>query len=268
MLIDAFAENWISELHVRAKKLEPLHRLYLLVDGVFVPGLHRLLREDAKAILFESLPGCTEETKDVSPFLTPFDSADKTLTLLLRRCNRWPMISVIETPEFISQQSDRLAAWCVVEADGQRFNLRFPDTRRLPGIFQTLNATQRAQIAGPAVRWSYVSRDGRWRELEMEGLGTEDRADQVLDQSQFAMLVNDSRTDELLMFLSDRGLATYRHPSKSHALLTIALRAADDAQLANDDMVEWCEWFWKNDQLLHHDSEVVSMLDTWRKVPL
>jgi hypothetical protein len=267
MLIDLFAENWLEALHVRAAKLDPLYGIYLLVDGVFVPRLHRLLIEHPKAILFESLPGCTDETKDVSPFLIPFDSTNKTLALLLRQCNRWPMVSAIETSESLKKLSDRLAAWCVVDADGQRFNFRFPDTRRLPVIFQTLNAAQRAQMTGPAARWSYVSRDGNWRELEIDALDAEIVRDPVLDPRQFAALVDDSRTDELLTILSDRGYETYRHPCKSHALLTIALQAAAAAALDNDDTIDWCEWFWQNDQS-HDDSTAALMLANWRNTAL
>lgn len=265
MLIDPFAKNWFEELYARAEELRPSHGLYLLLDGVFVPGLHRLLGKNAKVILFESLPGCTEDAKDVSPFLIPFDSVDKNLPALLRRCDGWPMVSAIETPESLTELSERLAVWCVVEADGQRFNFRFPDTRRLPAIFQTLSAAQRAQMAGPAVRWSYVSRVGDWHELDVGGPGVEIATDPLLDQRQFALLVDDSRTDELLTLLADRGCAPHRHPSRSYALLTAALRAAAAAELNNDDTVDWCEWFWRNDQL-QDGSTAASTLASWRNV--
>lgn len=263
MLIDAFPENWLDELPAHTSEPHQTHRRYLLVDGAFVPGLHRMLDDDAKAILFESLPGCTDVTKDVSPFLTQFDPHDKALISLLRRCNRWPMISVIETPESLRQLCDRLAAWCVVESDGQRFNFRFMDTRRLPAIFSVLNKAQRAQFAGPTVRWSYISRHGHWRELEMDSVGDEIAVCPALDQTQFARLVDDSRGDELLMLLSYRGHDPYRRPSRSHELLSIALSAAADAGLAEDDIVEWCEWFWREDQLVDHIQAAV-MLSAWR----
>lgn len=263
MLIDAFPENWLDELSGRTSEPHQLHRRHLLVDGAFVPGLHRLLADEAKAILFESLPGCTDVTKDVSPFLTQFDPLDKTLTSLLRRCNRWPMISVIETPESLRQLCDRLAAWCVIEADGQRFNFRFMDTRRLPAIFSILNKAQRAQFGGPAVRWSYMSRHAHWRELATDGVGDEIAVRPVLDQTQFAALVDDSRADELLMVLSYRGHDPYRRPSRSHDLLSVALSAAANAKLVEADVVEWCEWFWRQDQSVN-DLQAAGMLATWR----
>ena len=240
-----------------------MHPVYLLIDGAFAPGLHKLLEENAKSLLFESLPGCTGETKDVSPFLTLWNADDKRLRNLLRRCDRWPMVSAIETPESRKELSGRLAAWCIVEADGLRFNFRFPDTRRLPAIFRTLTRAQRAQMAGPAVRWSYVSRDGQWRELEVAASATGIASEPTLDQHQFGTLVDDSRADELMTLLPDRGHDPYRHSSRSHALLTAALQAAARAKLGDRLTVKWCEWFWQADQL-HDASSTATLLADWR----
>jgi hypothetical protein len=264
MLIDTFAEDSLAVLTARAADLPPSHHLYLLVDGAFVPGLHKLLREDAKAILFESLPGCNDETRDASPFLTPLSLPDKTVVRLLKRCDGWPMVSAIETTETLRELAERLAAWCVVEADGQRFNFRFADTRRLPAIFNTLSALQRASFAGPAVRWSYVARDGRWRELEIDGASAEIATEPVLDQRQFSVLVDDSRVDEVMVRLADRGNAMHAHPSRSHALLISAIRAADAAKLDDQRLLDWCEWYWRNDALQDESATALS-LNVWRK---
>lgn len=263
MLIDTFAQDLIMQLEDRAEALAPPCQLHLLIDGAFVPKLHRLLPDDAKALLFESLPGCSEEAKDFSPFLTPFIRFDNTLIKLLKRCNRWPMVSVIQTAESLDQLAKRLAGWCVVEIDGQRFNLRFPDTRRLPGILQTLNPDQRKQIAGPAERWLYVSRDGHWREIELSPADAQNAIDPVLDMLQFASLVDDSRADEILALLGDLGAEVYRHPSRSHALVTAAMRSALTCELGDDELILWCESFWKSDQLCE-DNTAVCMLNTWR----
>lgn len=78
------------------------------------------------------------------------------------------------------------------------------------------------------------------------------------------MLVDDSRADELLVLLRDRGHDVYGSPSRSHALLAIALRAAFAARLGEDDVPQWCEWFWKHDTL-HDDIAAASLLQSWRK---
>lgn len=51
MLIDAYAEDWIERLGQRSAELPDSQSMYFLVDGAFVPGLHRRLNEEHKAIL-------------------------------------------------------------------------------------------------------------------------------------------------------------------------------------------------------------------------
>lgn len=264
MFIDAFSIQWLDDLHARAAQLAPADRLYVLVDGAFVPGLHKKLASERKAILFALLPGCSEEAGNASPFLTPFDPADKTLKALLQRCDRWPMLSVIATPESLGQLARRLAAWCVIEGDGQVFNFRFPDTRRLPAIVDVLNPIQRAQFLGPATGWTYIGRDGCWHALSVES-SSECAADKpVLDERQFAVLAGDSHADELMALLGDRGHEVYSRPSRTHALLSAALGAARKAGMGDHSLIEWCEWFWKQD-LLCEEAAVANMLQTWRR---
>jgi hypothetical protein len=260
MLIDAYDDTWFDVLRARLVALPSGHGLYLLIDGAFVPGLHRQVKLERKAVLFESLPGCNVGTKDVSPFLVPFEGPDQQTRALLERCERWPMVSLIGTPEPLEALARRLAAWCIVEADGQRFNFRFADTRRLPAIFRTLNTQQRVQIAGPAVRWSYVTRSGGWDELALEAGASGIAADPELDPHQFAALVDDSRIDEFLVLLRDRGQDVYRRPSRSHALLAEALAAAGDG-FDDRGLLGWCEWFWRQDQL--SCSDTAEALTVW-----
>jgi len=264
MLIDAYAEDWLNRPRQRSSELRDSQKIYLLVDGAFIPGLHRRLHEKQKAILFESLPGCTEEARDASPFLTSAAFDDRNLTRALRYCNRWPMVSVIETTESLAQLADRLSAWCVVEAGNQKFNFRFSDTRRLPAIFEVLSRAQRTEMVGPATAWSFIDRDGRWRHLETEARDAAIATRPVLDERQFALLVNDSMADEMLMLLVDQGMEVYRHPSRSHELLTIALRTARVAQLQDESLLGWCAWFWNRDQLPDEPS-AASILQAWQK---
>jgi hypothetical protein len=158
MLIDPFTDTWLEQLDQRLSDLPDATNLFLLIDGAFVPGLFRsreldASRTDGMSLLFEALPACGEAAKDVSPFLVRVEKMRRSLSALLDRCSGWPMICEIETTENLFDLSSRLAAWCVVEVDDQRFNFRFPDTRRLPKIFATLTVLQRAQLAGPASRW-------------------------------------------------------------------------------------------------------------------
>jgi hypothetical protein len=262
MFIDVYANTWFDDLEARIASLDSGRRLFLLIDGAFVPGLHRQIK-DRKVLLFESLPGCNSDTQDVSPFLIPFEDRGKRTRALLARCERWPMVSLIETPEPMEALAQRLAAWCVVEADGQRFNFRFADTRRLPSIFHALTAQQRAQLTGPAARWSYVTRAGGWDELAVEASASGIATDPELDQRQFAALVDDSRIDELLSLLRDRGHDVYRQASRSQALLAEALQAAAKDGLDDRELLGWGEWFWRNDRLA--DSATTDALAAWRE---
>ena len=263
MLIDAFKEDFFDTLDRRAAQLSAPNGLYLLIDGAFVPGLHKALASECKALLFASLPGCNGETADASPFLTPYIPGDKRMRSLLLRCSSWPMLSLIETAESLAQLIARLSAWCIVEADDQRFNFRFPDTRRLPVIFQTLKPAQRAQFTGPVARWSYINREGSWDELDVTGVNAEPAANPVLDARQFSTLVDDSRADEVLMLLGDRGYEVGKHPSASHARVTAALRVAVPAKLADEEVLDWCEWYWQHAEV-GHDGSAEMAFHAWQ----
>lgn len=150
------------------------------------------------------------------------------------------MVSAIETSETLAELTARLSVWCVVYADGQRFNFRFPDTRRLPGIFNALALEQQGQLAGPASHWSYIGRDGEWRELVLPATNSAiaDDSPELSDQ-QFGRMVGDSEADEMLVRLADRGLVPERS-SLGHAIVSSALKAAEVGALDPALRVDWC----------------------------
>lgn len=228
--------------------------LYLLLDGVFVPGIRRkspFARNGADPVhlLFESLPGCTEEVKDASPFIAQIRAARGTLVdhlpSRLAPCSGFPMVSAIATTESIEQLGGRLAAWCVIENDGQRFNFRYPDTRRLPGIYQALNLVQRAQFCGPMTFWSYIARDGMWADLDVPGQECDIASAPVLDDEQFGLMVGDSAADEVLFRLAYGGYVPVGLHSEVHKIVSSALVTAHAAELEDDLRDEWCEYIIK-----------------------
>ncbi|MGJ9418277.1 DUF4123 domain-containing protein [Massilia sp. CMS3.1] len=243
MLINPFQPEWQSDLNRRHEALPFGARLMLLIDGAFVPRLFRQLGSASEPVLlFEFLPGCSKEAKEVSPFVVSFDPSDKSLVRLLKRCSGWPMLSVLTTYESAERLAKRLAAWCIVEVDGQNFNFRFPDTRRLPMIFETLTQQQRREFIGNAIGWHYISRDGSWSSLPLEPstipLSISDKA--TLDEIQFARLLKDSDPDEVWVQLLDRGARTHLPPSQRHALLSNALHLADKNGLDDILKIAWC----------------------------
>lgn len=247
MLIDKFPDNWLEELDQLAARLNDGSSLYLLLDGVFVPGLHRAIRaalptETAPQLLFEGLPSCNDDTRDVSPFLFPYVPGNPKLLKALLRCDGWPMVHAITTPQTLEGLSQRLAQWCMVEADGQRFNFRFADTRRLPGIFMNMSQEQRSHFVGPATAWHTIARDGHWQPLDGLPLAPAVKPlDTRLTAAQFCAMVEDGEADGILTILADRGRQWQRPHSAVYDLVALALETADQLALDDGVRVDWCE---------------------------
>ncbi len=263
MLTDPFTDSWLDTLRQRFREHPAGHALHVLIDGAFVPGLHRSIAIGRKVLLFEGLPASGPDTLDVSPFVLPFDPGDRALGAVLRQCQGWPMVSVIETPEPWPDLAARLAAWCIVEADGQRFNFRFADTRRLPAILKTLDDAQRGEFAGTASSWSYIGRDGNWHTLALDRTGGAIARDPQLDDAQFAALVEDSRVDEVLVRLAGHPNRGAYRSSQAHALISSALVPTLEAGMDDIELVDWCGW------LLAHsgqddDRDVARMFTAWK----
>lgn len=242
-MIDPYEKNWLDRLG--AGSTSEAANFFVLVDAVFVPGLHRratriLPPNESPSLLFDTLPGCTEETRDVSPFLFRFQHANVRIRDLLEQCNGFPMVSVIETSEGQVELAQRLAAWCIVSADGQRFNFRFPDTRRLPAIFHILTDTQRAQMTGPATRWSYVERTGGWGELNLPRMPSPIADQPELDNRQFAYLVESSKVDEIISIFQSRGMGGARRHSELYGGLSLALHASEKCD--SQSKLSWCDF--------------------------
>lgn len=257
MMIDPHQSDTAAWLTLRAEKLPDGCHLHLLLDGAFVPGLYRSRHFEGSAavscfLLFESLPGCTAAVRDASPFLVSIKPAGgplmERLEARLGACSGWPMVSAIASTESLELVGKRLAAWCVIENDGQRFNFRFPDTRRLPGIFAALSAHQRTQLTGRMHFWSYIARNGRWAELEVAGQDGEMAEDVLLDDEQFGKMVDDATPDEVLFRLAYGGLVSDLPHSLLHAAVCAALKTAKEAGLDETWREAWCEHVVRNGQ--------------------
>jgi hypothetical protein len=246
MLIDKFDDQWLDQLNANVQGAKDSNKTYLLIDGVFIPGFYRsvnavLPSPDSTTLLFDSLPACSDATRLVSPFIAPYAPCNHRLQILLRQCSGWPMVSALETPEIQSELTARLAAWCVVQADNGRFNLRFPDTRRLAEIYEVLAEKQRMELSGPATRWSFVDRFGGWVDLKVMGAPSSTANLPTLDRNQFVQLVNASKVDEVVSILANRGYGITGRASRTYTTVSIALRSAKIAGLDPKLNVEWCE---------------------------
>lgn len=251
MLIDPFDHGWLRQLY--AFPTSGLHT-HLLLDGAFVPGLHHEVRRcstDGGTInlLFEELPGCNDEVRDASPFLVTCAARNPAMDLALTKCEGLPMVHAISSAESTVGLATRLARWCAIEADHQRFNFRFPDTRRLPGIFAALSREQRSSLIGPMSHWRYIARNGSWAELDLSSIERGVKPERELFESgclllspeQFAVMVDDGDADSTLLLLGDRGLSWPLSQSEAHARVDGALAVARRASLEEFLQLDWCE---------------------------
>ena len=265
MLIDVFSLDCFEKIHYRASNLLPDFLLYLLLDGAFVDGIHQIFPEERKRILFDSLPSCTPRTRDFSPFLIEFDPLDRRIRALFDRCSGWPMISAIETTESLSALANRSAAWCIVDADGSRFNFRLADTRRIPAISRILTAEQMASFSGPASNWSFIGREGHWESVvlsERSPLPAHSIFDPRLDTSQFNALIEDGRADEVLAVMGCRGELPASSRSRIWKSIVAALEMAARNNLADMDTIDWSIWC-ANNHLDHFDAKLQIRLQEW-----
>lgn len=247
MFVDTYAPGWLEELATRPAAPDG-SASYLLIDGVFVPGLHRdfqrLLGADAVRLLFEGRAGYTDEVGDVSPFLLRYPEGEPRLAAVLERCSGWPMLSVLESREALPDLARRLAAWCLVDNDGQMFNFRFTDTRRLPGIVAALDDQQRRSLAGPATTWRYIGRDGVWHALDLPGVAAPYKdGPQPLTSRQFAQMLADSEIDEAVRGLSSVNTALPATPFARYRLVATAMEIAKQHGIAEEDRRAWCAYF-------------------------
>ena len=144
---------------------------------------------------------------------------------------------------------------------------------RIRGAFQPFSKpsiTRNAEQIRPktyAVRWSYIGRDSRWNDLDVTSVGAESVTNPVLDSQQFAALVDDSRVDEMLVLLGDRGCEVGKHPSANHVCASAAILVAVSARLADGEVLDWCEWYWRHAKACG-DCSVNATVQTWQNTYL
>lgn len=241
MLIDTYPPNWLQELEAAFHDRSEGANVHLLIDGAFVPGIHRKTGAGNPHMLFDGLPGFNETTRDVSPFVVVYEPDDKKLCSMLEDCSGWPMVSAITTVESATDLAKRLAAWCVVEADGQYLNFRFPDTRRLPKILAIFDAEQSAQFTGPATEWRYIGREGKWKTITLTPSEAARAIDPQLNVAQFGALLASSDVDVMLARVENIGCRPKsRLRSMQHAIAESAMAIAVKNGV-QDDMLSWCK---------------------------
>jgi hypothetical protein len=246
MLIDAYTSDWLTSLDAMANDATAPESIYLLIDGAFVPAIHRqftmaLPSEERLYFMFDGLPGFESKSRDVSPFLLRCDPDNAALKEVLSQCSGWPMVSAIRTAGSIKDLAERLASWCIVQADEFNFNFRFPDTRRLPDVVAVLEKQQLTEMLGCATRWSYIDRRGQWVHLAMEGSAQPAALTPSLSKEQFAALIERSEADVMLARIKqiEKKLGV-EVLSQQYEVVEQLLQLAGRQKLAQADAVEIC----------------------------
>lgn len=222
----------------------PAHNSYLLLDGAQNPDLLRRLRASGLPWLsvFTQSDDGGKELMAASPLLAQFDPAfPEPLRRLLTFCDGMPMLSVWLSPESLSELAQRLLPWCVVKADDLHFNLRYPDTRRLPDIVAVQDAEQRGQFFGPASLCLLPARAGGWHSLPLPTRALPPADKVVLDQAQTLALIRAGEADETLYQMHFHRYITPEVLADCYPAVERALSQADlEGQEEPDQRFERC----------------------------
>ena len=261
-MINDFAEDVLDQL--RSMVAASQHPSHLLIDGVFLPSMSSVVKRwpipvaDRYALFCERANG-DANTLAASPWLLPLTTDTSTLRELILRCDRLPAVTLIRSPSDVNTLLGRLKRWTVVNCGGMHFNFRYPDTRRLPGIYGVLTDAQRNTLFANDA-WSFIGRDGRWHHLppftapiNTSTVAADDVADPELSDAQFAALLADSEADEQLAAiwqdLPENSLArASSSPAQVHAWAVSVLAQANRLSITDmPDRTRLCTWVLSGD---------------------
>ncbi|PIF77028.1 uncharacterized protein DUF4123 [Variovorax sp. 54] len=262
-LIDKHAPGWIDALFADDGPLAsgPEGFRYALIDCAFAPQCHQLLKSHLGSgslrSLYENMPGASDEAIRHSPVLLNIDAVERPLLdRVLQLTNGLPMLSFICSVEPLESLFERLSPWCIVNADGQYFVLRFPDTRRLPDVLAALSPLQQTAFCGPGTTWHFRRRDASWSTFLASGQTAASMSlppcAPVLDGDQCAALIAGSEADEMVANLLQLSPAyeAKHSPSALHALATCGIAEANAMQFDTvAQRMRLCEVFWQQPEL-------------------
>lgn len=272
MSMNAFPSNWKALLSIQLEKLRhqfPDAYIYALVDGVFDESCYLLLKR-TKRLRYEALfvhtPGANEETLSISPLLIEFDTAARFIwEKLLEKTNTHPALSLIVTPEPLSQLAARLASWCIIDAAGFTVALSFADTRILPQLFNIMTVQQSGEFCGPACHWQYITRTGDWDDLILPVDALPPALAVSLSERQCSQLMSAAEADGILFQLraTSPRLLNQHTAGHAHGLVQYWLGCADHARIqAPPDRFDLCKFGLDNPGL-----ETTPQLARWLAEP-
>lgn len=247
-LIGQHAPSWLDHLQEQVEsdtERWPGTQAIALLDCAFSEHCYQAIRKNRLPFrsLFDLSDRPNESLLAVSPTLIPLDlETARAWGNVLALTDGLPMLSLIVTHESIDELALRLHPWCIVDADGQSFVFRFPDTRRLPAIVKMLTPEQHGGFFGPAQVWRYRTRLAQWADLPLPTLHGPPLERVRLDEKQCAHVIKDSEADEIIadLNLNDPVLMRRYHPADAHELIAFGLNRADHYGIADADRAHWC----------------------------
>lgn len=247
-LIGQHLPSWLDQLQTQIesdKQRWPGAQIFALLDCVFSEDSYPAILKHH--LPFRSLYDLSdrpyEALQAVSPTLVPLSGETAHgWREVLALTDGMPMLSLIVTHESLDELALRLHPWCIVDADGQAFVFRFPDTRRLPAIIDMLAPAQHGALFGSARAWRYRTRFAQWADLPLPPQPCPPMERVRLDEKQCTYVIRDSEADEIIadLSLNDPVLMRRYHPGDAHELVTFGLRRADHYGIAEADRTQWC----------------------------
>lgn len=252
MSINLYPESWQDELkqHLSGWTEDyPTAHIYALIEGVHnescYPHLKKFDRLPYQS-LYSALPNADEETLGLSPILMKYvEEAQEAWLKVLQKTDGLPALSIIITPETISEISARLYPWCVVQAADYMLALAFSDTRILPELVSVLTPDQHANFFGPAFLWQYVTRTAEWQTLPLPKKALPPATEVKLDEKQYTQLMHFAEADAVLFQLQASLVSPVDcyTPALAHELIRHWLTCADHAHIkVSSERISLCEF--------------------------
>lgn len=184
---------------------------YALMDSAFSEtcvARYRKMHVDANLV---SLYHRTEleGLADMSPFLVQLPAEPalraQSLATLLRIANGKPMLSFLVSALDLEFLKAHFSSVLQAETeDGQRFVLRFADTRILPVLATTLDKTQQSALFWPMARWWIINRTGELAALPLPHEGVQQQSATApysvlpLSAQQYSSLIDAAEADAII----------------------------------------------------------------------
>jgi hypothetical protein len=256
-LIDRHQPGWLDSFQDQVANLWekwPEANVFALLDCVFADQCHVAIKKHRlpSRSLYDLSNDPSPVLQAVSPTLVPLTTANiPAWREVLRLTDGMPMLSMIATPESIDALAQRLHPWCIVNADGEHYVFRFPDTRRLPGVVGVMTPRQHGAFFGPAHAWHHRTRSAQWAELPLPEASFSPVDAVKLNAEQFAQLIADSEADTIISHLHtyEPALIQPYHPALAHDLIAQGLKRADHYGIEDRDRIEWCGLFLKQPEM-------------------